>query len=565
MLTNLPAVHPNSNDSCGAWWKGSPAGLEQIVLGFADSPPGQTSCLSADNALDVVAHEYTHGVTQAEGGLNSGGEAGGLDESIADIFGALVQAWADVSPTQTGTELRLRADTWTFAEDMYASGYWRSMCNPREHDPVNDKDYYDADFNDLLPNGDELYGSHQKATLTDLMFCLLSRGGPHPRPASGSTVSSIGIGMDRAIKIVYIARNALAQNADLADFRAEMEIAGNSLYGTTGTYAVQCAFAAIGIGAPPFSVSCQRDDVLFTNTTTGSIYSWQMNGMTAINTYTYGTLPAGYEVKGTGDFDNDAKTDLLLHNASTGASQLWLTRGASSPVVVPSSLPGTGWEFQTIGDFDGGGIADVLWKNTSTGALNVWQMNAGFLFPVVTGGTLTTETVAATADFNLDDRDDVVLTRTDGSGNLQVKIARAQDVATVGLQTPAQAITLNPTTPLSAADYRVIAAGDLSGDGVPDLVFQNGTSGNVKVWLMNSAANYTIASETSVATSLLTTAFGGVGYIDGDAKADLVWRLAPPSSKLKVWFMDGATITTSYTYTGNPSVPGTKLGIGQFN
>ena len=48
------------------------------------------------SALDVVAHELTHGVTQhaVPGGLAYAGQSGALNESISDVFGTVVKQWA---------------------------------------------------------------------------------------------------------------------------------------------------------------------------------------------------------------------------------------------------------------------------------------------------------------------------------------------------------------------------------------------------------------------------------------------------------------------------------------
>jgi len=48
------------------------------------------------SALDVVAHELTHGVTQyaVPGGLDYTGQGGALNESISDVFGSVVKQWA---------------------------------------------------------------------------------------------------------------------------------------------------------------------------------------------------------------------------------------------------------------------------------------------------------------------------------------------------------------------------------------------------------------------------------------------------------------------------------------
>jgi Zn-dependent metalloprotease len=41
-------------------------------------------------ALEVIAHELSHGVIQHEANLDYSDEAGALNESFADVFGALV-------------------------------------------------------------------------------------------------------------------------------------------------------------------------------------------------------------------------------------------------------------------------------------------------------------------------------------------------------------------------------------------------------------------------------------------------------------------------------------------
>ena len=46
-------------------------------------------------SIDVAGHEMTHGVTSATAGLNYSGDAGGLNESTSDIFGAMVEFTAN--------------------------------------------------------------------------------------------------------------------------------------------------------------------------------------------------------------------------------------------------------------------------------------------------------------------------------------------------------------------------------------------------------------------------------------------------------------------------------------
>jgi len=69
-----------------AFWNG-----RQMVYGDGD---GKTFVGFA-SALDVVAHELTHGVTQytVPGGLVYEDQSGALNESISDVFGSVVKQW----------------------------------------------------------------------------------------------------------------------------------------------------------------------------------------------------------------------------------------------------------------------------------------------------------------------------------------------------------------------------------------------------------------------------------------------------------------------------------------
>jgi Zn-dependent metalloprotease len=98
----LQVLHRNSIDGRGmgidssvhyskrfnnAFWNG-----RQMVYGDGDGKlfTGFT------HALDVIAHELTHGVTQYTvpgGGLVYDGQSGALNESMSDVFGSVVKQW----------------------------------------------------------------------------------------------------------------------------------------------------------------------------------------------------------------------------------------------------------------------------------------------------------------------------------------------------------------------------------------------------------------------------------------------------------------------------------------
>ncbi len=74
--------------------EGSPfAGEEEGFIIVGDGNPKSTyyNMYAQGAALDVIAHEYQHGVTDYISGLEYEGESGALNEAFSDIFGMLVE------------------------------------------------------------------------------------------------------------------------------------------------------------------------------------------------------------------------------------------------------------------------------------------------------------------------------------------------------------------------------------------------------------------------------------------------------------------------------------------
>ena len=81
--------------------------------------------------------------------------------------------------------------------------------------------------------------------------------------------------------------------------------------------------------------------------------------------------------------------------------------------------------------------------------------------------------------------------------------------------------------------------GDVNGDGKADLVWRHTPTGNVAVWLMNGV---TLAQGAVVASGVsLEWEIAGIGDVNGDGKADLVWRHTP-TGNVAVWLMNGLTL-----------------------
>jgi Zn-dependent metalloprotease len=82
-MSLISSVHYGVNIA-NAFWNG-----EQMLYGDGDS----TIFLRFTKALDVVAHELTHGVITHESNLVYEDEPGALNEHFADIMSALVKQW----------------------------------------------------------------------------------------------------------------------------------------------------------------------------------------------------------------------------------------------------------------------------------------------------------------------------------------------------------------------------------------------------------------------------------------------------------------------------------------
>ena len=76
-------------------------------------------------ALDVVAHEIFHGITDRTAGMEYQGESGALNESYSDIFGVIVSNRGVPDP---------RAWNWELGEDLGGKGALRDLRQPARFD-----------------------------------------------------------------------------------------------------------------------------------------------------------------------------------------------------------------------------------------------------------------------------------------------------------------------------------------------------------------------------------------------------------------------------------------------
>jgi len=237
----ISTVHYSSG-YCNAFWNGT-----QMVYGDGNG----YDCYPLARSVDVTSHELTHAVTAYESALNYGGEPGGINESLSDIFGAFAEAWVDGG--RTGT-LAITPATWLIADEVMPP-FLRDLCDPAADGFSKDEWSSSVGTTDV----------HYSSGVGNLAFCLLAKGGTHPRGKTQIPVA--GIGFDKAIRLAYKAQvDILTSNANYSAYRAAMEQAATELgYDAGVQQSVRDAFAAVKVDAPvpidPATVPALRNGV----------------------------------------------------------------------------------------------------------------------------------------------------------------------------------------------------------------------------------------------------------------------------------------------------------------
>lgn len=234
------------NRSDQAWWDDG-----TISLGVADVKFDYDLV-----SLDIVAHEFTHGVTESSADLEYLLESGALNESFSDIFGSMVEFYAS-NNGNTGN--------YYLAEDCIIGGL-RSMYDPKSK---NQPDTYKGEHWDhSTSTTDEIIVSnvvHSNSGVQNYWFYLLAEGGTGVND-NGDYYSVQGIGKEKASKIAY--RNLtryLTMYSDYSDAKNGAIWAAIDLFGTCSNEVLQTikAWDAVGViseGGVAYdqSLACQK-------------------------------------------------------------------------------------------------------------------------------------------------------------------------------------------------------------------------------------------------------------------------------------------------------------------
>ena len=227
--TLITKVHYGNNYG-SAFWDGT-----SVTIGDGDG-----ATYGPLTTVDIISHEFTHGVIEHTANLISQNESGALGESFADIFATAVEFYA-----KPGTA------NWTIKEDAHLSGgAERSLADPNIYGQPDTYQGTNWNFNSgtspiYVNNGVQNY-----------WFYLLVNGGTGTND-NAEAYSVAAIGIDDAMAIVYRSLTVYhTSTSTFADARNYSIQAAEDLFGqcTQEVISVINAWHAVGVG-PSFNNS----------------------------------------------------------------------------------------------------------------------------------------------------------------------------------------------------------------------------------------------------------------------------------------------------------------------
>jgi hypothetical protein len=213
---------------------------QEIQIGWADRD-------LPHNTVFILGHEFTHAVTRATADLAYAGESGGLNEATSDIFGKMIEAYAQRHHLR-GPAIGA-PDSWEFRQRLAGNGESRLIRSMKHPSAVPDvPDAWTPGLGDLDP--------HDASGPMNRAFYFLAQGASRSAARRDEHSALLpggmwGLGTDRAARIWYRALvTYLKPTSTYLDARAAAMRAAVDLYGADPAREVAKAFAAIGVGRP---------------------------------------------------------------------------------------------------------------------------------------------------------------------------------------------------------------------------------------------------------------------------------------------------------------------------
>jgi bacillolysin len=216
-------------------------------------------------ALDAAGHEMTHGVIDNTANLEYQGQSGAINESMADVFGAMMDN-----------------DDWTIGEDIvkktyYTSGAMRDMSDPHNGGhSLSDRGYQPRVMAELYTGTEDNGGVHINSGIPNYAFYLFATS----------------ISKAKAEKVYYRALTQyLTAKSQFIDLRLAVIQAAVDLHGANSAEvnAAKAAFDQVGIfetgsnSQPDLPEHPGADFILVHDASTNDPNSWYTSSTTGTN------------------------------------------------------------------------------------------------------------------------------------------------------------------------------------------------------------------------------------------------------------------------------------------
>lgn len=207
----------------------------------------------------------------------------------------------------------------------------------------------------------------------------------------------------------------------------------------------------------------------------------------------------GTRADGNAPAPKPGETAMFWRDPTGGDNEVWRLRGSSAPERHPVQKLDAGWKALVFAPGGWGGDDLLVWRNDTSGQLRIWR-----------------------------------LARDGGMAAFEI-------------------------LPYSGAEWRIVAASDMDGDGDADLGWI-GPNGSVAVWTLQDGKP---GRKETVGTARAGWQLIQVANFDEDGSAEMLWR-DPASGQMVLWDMNGADKAVERNLPGVP-VEWTLIGAGQLD
>ncbi len=217
IVSIINVADENGNSMDNAFWNGA-------AMFYGN---GSSAFKPLGRGLDVAGHELSHGVIQNTANLEYQGESGALNESFADVFGAMIDD-AD-------------ADWYLIGEDVvqpsaFPSGALRNLKDPHNGASTNDFNggWQPSHYNERFTGSQDNGGVHINSGIPNRAFYLFANA----------------VGRSMAERVYYRALTTyLTRSSQFADCRNAVVKAATDLGDASVVNAANSAFDTVGIGS----------------------------------------------------------------------------------------------------------------------------------------------------------------------------------------------------------------------------------------------------------------------------------------------------------------------------